>query len=248
MTRRRFRVAPGAIQGEAVALPSAEAHHVRVMRLAAGANVELFDGAGVVGAGQIIDPAAEPVIVRIIDVGGEAGESPVRTTLIQAVPVKPQRLDVTVRLATELGVTRVMPIISARGQMPAGGLAALQRRAERWQRVAETAAKQCGRSVVPAIDQPVPLGELDWDRVPSPRFLLDPGGDAPLTAALTAERAGECALIVGPEGGWEPGEITAFEGRGAVGVTLGPRVLRADSAGPAALALIQAAWGDLSPG
>jgi len=241
----RFRVAPGSLGGEFVDLAADEAHHLRVMRLRSGTRVELFDGNGVAAAGIVEDAGPDTARVRLVDVELGPTESPVVITLVQSVPVKFQRLDTTVRLCTELGAAEIVPVASAHTQLPGGGLDVLERRVERWRRIAESAAKQSGRTVVPTIRSVVAFADMEWADLARVRFLLEPGAATTLAMELGAAKAGRCALLVGPEGGWHGNERALAREHGAVEVAMGPRILRADSAGPAALALVQAAWGDL---
>lgn len=246
MSEPRFRVAPGSLAGEFVDLTVDEAHHLRVMRLQPGAPVELFDGAGVAAAGVVENTSVDSARVRVVGVEVAKGESPVAITLVQAVPVKFQRLDATVRLCTELGVAEILLVVSARTQLPAGGLEVIERRVERWRRIAESAAKQSGRAALPRIASVVAFAGMNWASLSPVRFLLEPTAATSLAAELGASEGDSCALLVGPEGGWNDDERATARQEGASEVTMGPRVLRADSAGPTALALVQAAWGDLS--
>ena len=242
---RRFRVEPGSLANEFAEFARDEAHHLRVMRLQTGTTVELFDGEGNAALGVLEDGDSGQVRVRVLDAVDASAESPVAVTLVQAVPVKLQRLDTTVRLCTELGVREIVPVVGARTQLPAGGMLVLGRRADRWRRIAESAAKQCGRTVVPRIAPVAPLAEIEWAKLPTSRFLLQPTAVRSLAAALRSSQETRCAIFVGPEGGWDAAERACVREEGGGAVALGPRVLRADSAGPTALALVQAAWGDL---
>lgn len=241
----RFRVAAGSLDGKFVELAADEAHHLRVMRLQPGAPVKLFDGEGVAASGIVETTGADSARVRVLGVEVAMGESPIAITLVQAVPVKFQRLDATVRLCTELGVADIRPVVSAHTQVPAGGLVVLERRVERWCRIAEAAAKQSGRAAVPRIGAVVAFADMAWEKTPPVRFLLEPSAATSLATELAASTSDSCTLLVGPEGGWDGGERARARHEGAREVTMGSRVLRADSAGPAAVALVQAAWGDL---
>jgi 16S rRNA (uracil1498-N3)-methyltransferase len=245
MSGPRFRVAPGSLDGEFVDLADDEAHHLYVMRLQPGAAVGLFDGVGAAAAGVVEQTGPDAARVRVLGLEPAQGESPVAITLVQAVPVKFQRLDDTVRLCTELGVAEILPVVSAHTQLPSGGLAVIERRVVRWRRIAESAAKQSGRAVIPRIGVPGAFADLNWANLSPARFLLEPTAATSLVAELGASKGESCALLVGPEGGWAADERALALQQGASEVTMGPRVLRADSAGPAALALVQAAWGDL---
>lgn len=236
--RRRFLVDGAALSTDFVELAAEQAHHLRVMRLRAGETVTLFDGAGVEAIAEVLDASAGTL--RVIRRTAAATER-LRTCLIQAVPVKVQRMDLIVQQATELGVSRLVPVCSERGQLPGGGLGSLTRRHARWQRIAATAAKQCGRSVLPVIDLPAPMVGCDLQQLPRPHLLLSAGGESMAAAAV----ADAVSLFVGPEGGWSEAERARLVQEGALPVGLGPRTLRADTAGAAALALAQYLWGDL---
>jgi 16S rRNA (uracil1498-N3)-methyltransferase len=246
MAVRRFRVAPGDLDATTLVLSAEETRHLQVMRLGVGASVELFDGAGGVATGKVLDTQAAQARVEVIGPREATAESPVALTLVQAVPVKPQRLDDTVRICTELGVSTMIPVLSTRSQVPAGGPAALARRVVRWRRIAESAAKQCGRAVIPTVHEVTALTAVEWGSVPARRFLLDPEATTSLRAALATGRGASCAICVGPEGGWTADEWSALSASGALPVSLGPRVLRADTAGPVATAMVQSFWGDLA--
>ncbi|NKB90048.1 MAG: RsmE family RNA methyltransferase [Acidobacteria bacterium] len=246
MGRRRFRVEPGSLVPGLVALPAGEGHHARVTRIGAGDEVELFDGAGASAVGRLVDPTSDPIAVAVTSVERDEVDAAPRFVVVQAVPVKPQRLDTTIRLLTELGCDAVHLVTSSRSQVPESGLSALRRRLARWERIAETSAKQCGRTTLPAIKAPIAMTDLGWDELPPLRIVLDPRGRDSLAAVAKAMPAQSCALLVGPEGGWSADEVEASTRAGARTATLGPRVLRADSAGPVALTVVQSIWGDLA--
>jgi 16S rRNA (uracil1498-N3)-methyltransferase len=224
---------------------------MRVMRLRDGDTVFLFDGDGTEVQGRLLrlDPGgAEVEVTEFVPADAEAR---LHVVLVQAIPVKLPRMDTIVRLATELGVDRIVPILSERGQLPGGGDRTLLRRVERWSRIAETAAQQCGRATVPVIEAPVDLRRMDLDQLPALRLVLDAAGEPldHLAAELRQSAAAPptaLSLMVGPEGGWSDSEMTSAMAGGARRVSCGPRVLRADSAGAVALALVQYEWGDLS--
>jgi len=169
-------------------------------------------------------------------------ESPLALTLIQGV-CRGERMDLVVQKAVELGAARILPVLTARSVPRLDGARAARRHAH-WQAVAAAAAEQCGRAVVPEVAPPSPLREaLAGATLPAVRYLLDPAAGAgpralpPLGAAA--------ALLVGPEGGLTDGERAAAEAAGFRGLRLGPRILRTETAGLAALAVLQALHGDL---
>ncbi len=238
-------VRPAAVGADRVRFDADEAHHLRrVLRLRPGAVVEATDGSGrlytvrlvaldAAGGWGAIEARAEP-----------RRESPCAITLAQAV-LKGDRMSWLVQKATELGVARIVPVETARVvARPAGGPAA---RPARWERIAREAVKQCGRVVVPVIEPIRTFAEVTREiGAHDAAWLLWEGGGGAL--ARTAADAGAPArllLLIGPEGGFTAEEVAAAEGAGARVVSLGPRILRAESAGVAAVALCQYLFGDL---
>jgi len=242
--RARFAAAAGTLAGGTVALGPEVARHMQVMRLAAGDRVFLFDGEGVEVEGRLRTLNSDGVEVEVVGPVSADAESGLEIVLVQAVPVKVPRMDTIVRQCTELGVVRILPVTSARGQTPGGGNRALERRAERWRRIAATAAQQCGRARIPQIDEPAPWEGLEWAGLPQPRLLLHPRGAAMQEASGGDDVTG-LTLLIGPEGGWSEEEIATAREAGAQPVACGPRVLRADTAGAVAVSLAQYLWGDL---
>lgn len=242
----RFRVPENALGGDIVTIPPAEARHMMVRRLGAGRTAVLFDGAGREAEVEILHVGADGGRARVLAVRTTATESPLRVCLVQALPVRLPRMDGIVRQCTELGVHAIVPVVATASRLPGGGNASLARRAERWRRLADAAAEQSGRSAVPQIAEPVTWARLDWSSLPLPAFLLDPSGPAGSFARTTRPDPPAATLLAGPEGGWSEPEIEGALAQGAERIGLGPRILRADSAGPAALAVLQHAWGDLA--
>ena len=254
--RRRFRVASldAGVAG-VVELGAAVVRHLRVLRAVPGDRVRLFDGEGREVEAEVVELADQAGRARIL--GAEAAartESPLRCWLVQALPVRQARMDTIVRQITELGVSRVVPVIAARSQGGRLGVVALQRRTDRWRRIADAAAEQCGRARVPQIDAPCRYDDLDWDGLPRPLFIATPepaepaaaAADRTTIAATGAAGVAAVTLMVGPEGGWSDAELATAAGRGALPIGLGPRILRADTASVVAVALLQHRLGDLS--
>ena len=244
--RGRFKVDGGALRAERVSIDPTEAHHMRVMRLAAGDHVVLFDGAGEEAIARLELVASDGGAARVLERYSPATESAIGIWLVQAVPTKLARMDLIVRQCTELGMTRLLPVIAARSQVPSGGIEVINDRRERWVRLAQAAAKQSRRSLVPHIGMPLRLRDLDWSSLPAFRLVCDPSGrPGDLAQRLRGRAAASVALMVGPEGGWSGEERALAEASNAAIIAFGPRVLRADTAGAAALAVLQHAWGDL---
>ncbi len=226
--------------GGTVELTGAEAHHAAaVRRVREGEPVTVTDGAGVWldGAVETADPRS--VVVRVT-ARREIPASRPRLVLVQAL-AKGDRDELAVQAATELGVDEVIPWQAARSVSRWEGKK-LARGRERWASIAREAAKQAHRAWLPVVAEPITTGQLARRVADATALVLDPLADRALTA--TAESgAAEVILVVGPEGGVAPEEIERLEAAGARSVRLGATVLRTSTAGPAALAALNAAWG-----
>jgi 16S rRNA (uracil1498-N3)-methyltransferase len=235
-------LAPESVGGEVV-LPAAVAHHaMRVLRLAVGDALTLFTGRGGEYAATLASAGKHGATARLAGFDAIERESPLALTLVQAI-AGVDAMDYAVRKAVELGVAAIQPVTTARSApLPAGERAG--RRHAHWQQVAVAACEQCGRNRVPPVLPPRPL--RDWLAARDARaaaVLLAP--DAPAALAGLARPEAGLAIVVGPEGGLAGDEIAAAERAGVRAVRCGPRVLRTETAGVAALAALQSLWGDL---
>lgn len=241
MTSRFFCPQPLAPNSRAE-LPAAAAHHaLRVLRLSVGDDVTLFNGEGGEYPGRIAE-AGRVVRVQLGDWHAVERESPLDMTLAQALP-SGDKMDFVVQKAVELGVARIQPLLAARSVVRLSGERAA-RRVEHLRQVAISACEQCGRNrlpeIAPILDLRQWLGQLAQDNEIW-RMLLSPqGGRRP------RELAGRrFLLLVGPEGGLDKEEAAAARLAGFADLSLGPRILRTETAGPAALAALGALHGDL---
>lgn len=256
---RRFTLAPDRIDGGRVVFDREESRHIsRVLRLRPGDTVLAADGAGHDYTVRL-ETVGEAATGTVLGVAARAAESPLRLTLVQSVP-KGDKMELIVRAATELGVARVVPVLSER-TIVALEPARWRERARRWQRVAKEAAKQCGRAVVPPVDAPRPLADvLALDEPAELRLCLwegaaragEGGGQArSLGTTLAANLPGSLPpdarvhLLVGPEGGLARGEVERARAGGWTVVGVGPRILRTETAGPAIIAILQSKFGDM---
>jgi len=240
----RFHV-PSAAPGARVELPEHAAHHAReVLRLRAGAEVHVFDGAGHEWHAVLEEVSRRSVAARMLHAVVARAESPLHLVLAMAA-LKGDRMELVLQKATELGVAAVWPVVTFRTD--AAARPALEgSRAERWERVASGAAEQCGRAHVPQVAPTTTLRGLierpfDGSRI----ALLETPGHAPLASLAIAARS--ALLLVGPAGGFEPAEAEELRAAGFVAASLGPRILRAETAAVAAVAIAQSRWGDLAP-
>jgi 16S rRNA (uracil1498-N3)-methyltransferase len=244
----RFHLTPDAVQGDRVSFDAAAAHHLgRVLRAAVGDLVQAVNAQGELLSVRLTAIAPRRAEGLVVDRARLDTESPLRLTLAQAVP-KGDRMESIVRMTTELGVSRLIPLMTERT------VVRLEpdrwgSRLARWQRLAREAAQQSGRAAVPEITPPRALS--GWLPDPERDGLLicfweeEPGG---LAARLPAGPCSAATVVVGPEGGLTAGEVRGLAAAGALVAGLGPRVLRTETAGAVAVALLQARYGDLGRG
>ena len=238
----RFYVAPEetALQaGTEAKLPASAARHAAsVLRLRAGEPVILFDGRGGEFAGTIARIDKRGVSVAVDAHDPVERESRLGITLVQAV-LATDAMDWTVRKAVELGVARIAPIRTQRTQ--GSGAERSERRAAHWRQIAIAACEQCGRNRVPTIDALRELPEALALHDDAPRLLLSPEASVPLARWLA--RTVPKALIIGPEGGFTADERELVLRAGVDEAHLGVRILRAETAAIAALAVTEAIGG-----
>ena len=237
MTRRRFFIPPDRIRDGIAILTADQAHHLRaVLRLRAGDDVELFDGEGNAYSGTV-EWRDKEIRITALDRIPFTEERSTRLILAPAM-IRFERFEWLLEKGTELGVDRFLPLESRFSAIRIPP-ASLRSRLERWQRIVREASKQCRRLSVPEVNAPIAVTELLPSReyADCPRFLLH--REAPVRLNAPAAAAGSMILCTGPEGGWHSSEIEAAQGAGWTVVSLGPGVLRAETAGLAAVAVIR---------
>ena len=238
----RFLVRPGAIAGDRVRFDAGEARHLgRVLRLRPGARIEATDGAGRVFTVELVALTPVAAAGRIVDEAGPAAAPPCAITLAQGL-LRGPRMAWLVQKATELGVARIVPITAERAVARPATARGDERRA-RWERIARAAVKQSGRAVAPVVEAPRRLADL-LAEAPGPDtiWLCLPGAPPAVAGSPPPARL---LILVGPEGGFSGPEVGAARAAGARPVGLGPRTLRGESAGLAAVVLAQHLFGDL---
>ncbi len=221
---------------------SAAAHATRVLRLKAGDPLTLFNGEGSEFGAAITAVRAGALEVQLGEVRTPQRESPLRLTLAQGVS-RGERMDLVIQKATELGVTQLVPVLTGRSVVR---LSAEQagRKLRHWQAVIIAACEQCGRNRLPTITPPCPLAEfLRSSAAHGTRVLLAPG--APQRIADLPAGSTDITVLIGPEGGLAEDEVRRCLAAGFSAVSLGPRILRTETAAFAALALLQRQFGDL---
>jgi 16S rRNA (uracil1498-N3)-methyltransferase len=258
MTRRRFYAPPSAFAPDGaglvlseLVLSEEESRHLRdVLRLRAGDEAHVFDGEGREFACVVAAPGGrrEPARLEVRSrVEAPSPESPLSLTLAVAL-LKGEKFDLVVQKATELGVSRVVPVLTKRADVRLRDERDAGVRVERWRRLALEAAKQSGRAVVPFIAAPVGFDSLVGVHEEGTARLLfaERGGDGLESLAdETHARPASAVALVGPEGGWDEDELSQARERGWALVTLGGRTLRAETAAIAVCVLLQNLWGDL---
>lgn len=230
--------------GARIALPEdSAAHLVRVLRLREGDACVLFNGDGHDYPARLVRVGKREAVVELGEAAPACNESPLRITLLQGI-ARGEKMDLILQKATELGVAAVVPVNGERTEVKLDAERAGKRLAH-WREVAVSACEQCGRATVPDIAPPQSLERavqaLDRDMS---RLILDPEA-AHRLATLAAPASMRIAIAIGPEGGWSPRDLATLEDAGFTGMQLGPRVLRTETAGLAAIAALQARFGDL---
>lgn len=220
------------------------AHALRVLRLTDGDRLTLFNGDGREYAARLRVGHAGLPSAHIEGTSAPPRESPLRVSLLQSL-ARGEKMDWIIQKATELGAARITPVMSARSGLRLDGTRA-QRRLEHWRGIAIAACEQCGRNVVPQIDAPLDLAAGVAPRAAAQdavRWMLHPGTGAPLRERAVPPNAA-IELAVGPEGGFDADDLAVLRASGFSELALGPRILRTETAGLAALAALQALYGD----
>ncbi len=242
----RFYVPHAKIENGILKVEGDEVRHIRkVLRLGAGDPLSVFDGSGKEYEGVIVEEKPTSVSVLVSTISPSKKESGLEITLAQSL-LKGEKMDYLIQKATELGVKRIIPFISSRS-IPLLEKGKRLERHRRWKKIAVEASKQCGRGIIPEIDPPgeyrellasVPAGTLKF-------ILWEKEGERLKEALKSAGRDDRIFFIVGPEGGFSREEVEDARGTGFVPVTLGERILRAETASLCLLSILQYERGDI---
>ncbi|MFZ5642239.1 MAG: 16S rRNA (uracil(1498)-N(3))-methyltransferase [Bacillota bacterium] len=220
-------------------------HMTKVLRLRTGDAIDLLDGTGR-GANAVIEHIGkDEVHCQKVGPFTPGGEPPVDVILVQGL-AKGDKMDLIIQKSTELGVSGIIPLISQRTVVRVEQ-DRVSGKHSRWQRVAMEAAKQCRRARIPVVYSPCNLGEV-LKKIPPDGFSLLPWeGEriVPLKRALPEDSPGKVYLFIGPEGGFEASEVEEAANHGVVSVSLGPRILRTETAGMTCLSILMHKYGDL---
>lgn len=245
---RFFVVDPGQIRDGLVTITGEDVNHIRrVLRLRAGDELQVLDGHGTAYLLTLEEVGPQEVRGRVKESWTRESEPLSGVTLVQGLP-KGEKMDFIVQKCTELGISRIIPTRTRYSIVEWEGEKA-RARAERWRKIVREAAKQCGRSSFPEIEEiqdwsevlgegkhPGSLRLMPWEEE-TERHLRD--------ALAGLPQGGRVSIFIGPEGGFSPQEVSQAREAGITTVTLGPRILRTETAGPAVVAMILFALGDL---
>ena len=229
--------------GTSLALPDAAANHLaRVLRLREGDGCVLFNGDGHDYDARITAISKRGVLADITGARIIDNESPLHVTLLQGI-ARGEKMDLILQKATELGVAAIVPVMAERTEVKLDA-ERTGKRVAHWHSVIASACEQSGRARLPALASPAALIEAARsvdDK--ATKLTLDPTGDVSLSTVEVA--AGAVVVAIGPEGGWSPRDRDILSAAGFTGLRLGPRILRTETAGLAAIAALQSRFGDL---
>jgi 16S rRNA (uracil1498-N3)-methyltransferase len=240
----RLHVPQPLFEGATLDLRESATRHVRtVLRLKSGADLVVFDGEGNAHDGTLQSMNRDAVRVSVGMAQAIDVESPLAVTLALGIS-RGERMDLAIQKSVELGVAAIVPLVTERSVVRLDAQRAARRR-EHWQEVAVSACEQCGRNRVPPVSPVTPIDQwLAAGEFNGLKLLPDPRAEAGLNSVPGAGTSG-VTLLIGPEGGISDAERTLALGHGFMGVRLGPRVLRTETAVIAALACVMNLWGDL---
>ncbi|UYK81952.1 16S rRNA (uracil(1498)-N(3))-methyltransferase [Xanthomonas sacchari] len=229
--------------GAELSLPEDVANHLlRVLRLREGDPCVLFNGDGCDYPAELLQAGKRNASVRIGAAQPVDNESPLAITLLQGV-ARGEKMDLILQKATELGVAAIVTVWAERTEVKLDA-ARVDKRVAHWRSVVISACEQSGRARVPQLSAPLALADAARAAADSPcRLILDPQGEQRLRSLAIGGAA--ATIAIGPEGGWSPRDRATLEAAGFVGLRLGPRILRTETAGLAAIAALQAHHGDL---
>lgn len=237
----RFYVPKENITGERIIIEGEEAHHIiDVMRLGEGDDVVVFDGEGTEYAGKIVQVASNRKSLQVltIETRDSSSDLSVKITIAQSIPKK-EKMDYIMQKATELGVHSIIPIITDRTIVRPRDKSS-SKKVSRWSKITLEAAKQCGRSDVPLIDEIIKFSALKdiFDNYELVLFACLSDDTVSLKEAIPKSPPENILIVIGPEGGFSPKEISSARSKGVKMVSFGKRVLKSDTAGLFALSVL----------
>lgn len=233
------------LAGDTLELDEREAHYLgHVLRLAKGDELVAFNGRGAERRASVSALQRRGALLSLGESATPLPESPLELTLLQALP-KSDAMDLIVQKATELGVRTLVPIHTEFSVVKLDAERS-ERRLDHWRKIAQSACEQCGRHVPPRIEAPAALADALASLLAPVRLALDPAAATALPQWQSPRDA--VAIAIGPEGGFSANDWRRLDRAGFARASLGPRVLRAETAAIATCAVVQSLWGDLGAG
>ena len=240
----RFFISDDQISGESIIITGDDARHIsRSLRMRTGESITLCDGCGRDYFCTVKSITDETVVCAIERTESSLSEPSVKVTLYQGLP-KGDKLDTIIKKCTELGVVKIVPVMMSRCVSRPDDKKN-DKKTARWQKIAEEAAKQSGRGIIPKIESVISFDELIRRVGLHKKTIVFYENSREPFSEILQNASDDIAIIIGPEGGFEPEEIEALADSGANQATLGGRILRTETAGMAALAAIMFATGNL---
>ena len=239
----RFFADADCIGEEIITIVGDDVKHIsKVLRLRTGDEITVCDSCGWDYVCAIEDISSAQVEARILAKNPNKAESPLHITVYQGLP-KSDKMDYIVQKCVELGVVNIVPVATARAVVK---LHDEEKKRTRWQKIAAEAAKQCGRGIIPTVGAVADFGEVIENIDPDALNILpyENEDNRRLRDALVGYTGDKINIIIGPEGGFDPAEISAAEQKGIHIVTLGPRILRTETAPIAAVSAVMYELGD----
>ncbi len=238
----RFFVEP--FSGDTARVVGQDAHHIsRVLRMRVGEELRLCDGNGTDYVCRIDSITDGEVVAQVLYRTPTESEPSVKVTLYQGLP-KSEKMDLIVQKCVEIGIARVVPVSMARSIVKLSAAEGTKKQA-RWQKIATSAAEQSGRGIVPEVTEPLSFKQLLSAVRSENAITFYEGGGRPLAELVNTETE-SVSLIIGPEGGFDPGEIEQLKEAGAHVATLGKRILRCETAPLVALAVVMQLTGNMN--
>ena len=227
-----------------VGLDADVSHHLsRVLRLKPGASLRVFDGTGAEFEATLVTATRRGARLAVEQAVANDSEPELRLTLAQGIS-RGERMDLVVQKATELGVARIVPLLTERSVVRLDAERGARRTAH-WRRIVISACEQSGRCRLPDLEEPLAFEQwLDELPAAGARLSLQPGASRRVRD-LEVPADGQATIVIGPEGGLSPRERELLDDEGFVHISLGPRILRTETAALAMVAMLQSHWGDL---
>jgi 16S rRNA (uracil1498-N3)-methyltransferase len=227
-------------------LPADEAQHLtRVLRLRPGDAIAVFDGTGREALARVESVSSRGVTARVLEPRAAAPETRIAVTLAQAL-LKSDKMDRVIRDAVMLGVAAIQPFVSRRTDVP---ISAVKKggRQDRWDRTVIASVKQCGRAVVPPVHPTTTFADVIRSTGTTGLMFVEPAAARNVAdvTSLEGQRPSEATVFIGPEGGWDPQELTDAAEAGVTLLSFGARVLRADAAAAIVVPVLQYIWRDM---